>query len=87
MYSRIFLIVGAQRSGTTSLHDILDAHPETNMSAVKEINYFINPDKYVKGLSHYLTYFTNDQAKAIGESSPGYICFPGVAEQIRKDLG
>jgi len=82
-----FLIVGAQKCGTTSLHDILDAHPETKMSAVKEINYFINPERYAQGLSHYSTYFTNNQAKAIGESSPGYICHPGVAERIRRDLG
>lgn len=82
-----FLIVGAQKCGTTSLHDILDAHPETNMSKVKEINYFINPTKYGKGLTHYSTYFTDDQAIAIGESSPGYICHPDVPERIRMDLG
>lgn len=82
-----FLIVGAQKCGTTSLHEILDAHPETNMSKVKEINYFINPAKYARGLSHYSTYFSGDQAAAIGESSPGYMCHPGVPEKIRKDLG
>jgi hypothetical protein len=34
-----FLIVGAQKAGTTSLHTILAAHPDTNMSEVKEVNY------------------------------------------------
>jgi hypothetical protein len=35
-----FLIIGAQKSGTTSLHDILAEHPEANMSKVKEIRFF-----------------------------------------------
>lgn len=35
-----FFIVGAQRAGTTSLHEILAAHPDVFMSAVKEPAYF-----------------------------------------------
>ncbi len=35
-----FLIIGAARSGTTSLHRYLSSHPEIYMSAVKEPNFF-----------------------------------------------
>ena len=35
-----FLIVGAQKCGTTTLYDILNEHPEANMSSVKEIIFF-----------------------------------------------
>jgi hypothetical protein len=41
-----FLIVGAQKCGTTSLHDILSQHPQANMSKVKEINFFTLKEKY-----------------------------------------
>lgn len=83
-----FLIVGAQKCGTTSLHDILDKHPQTSMSSIKEVNYFVSKKKYQKGLDHYSMFFDgHSEAVAIGESSPGYICYPGVHERIKENLG
>jgi len=84
-----FLIIGAQKSGTTSLHDILSQHPQANMSEVKEINFFTDESKYKKGLNYYKTYFKNPGSnhKITGESSPGYICYPKVPERILNDLG
>jgi len=84
-----FLIVGAQKCGTTSLHDILTEHPEAGMSDVKEINFFTFEKKFKKGLDYYSTFFRgiDENAIAIGESSPGYICTPRVAERIHKKLG
>ncbi|HKY61353.1 MAG TPA: sulfotransferase [Gemmatimonadota bacterium] len=35
-----FLVIGAARSGTTSLHSYLGSHPEIYMSPVKEPNFF-----------------------------------------------
>lgn len=35
-----FLIIGAQKAGTTALHRYLDQHPEVYMSPVKETNFF-----------------------------------------------
>ena len=71
-----FLIVGAQKCGTTSLHDILSEHPQANMSNLKEINFFYSEDKYAKGLEHYKSYFKKLDSKhrVTGESSSGYIC-------------
>lgn len=39
-----FLIVGAVKAGTTSLHEYLQQHPEIYMSPVKETNYFSDED-------------------------------------------
>ncbi|MFN0275516.1 MAG: sulfotransferase family protein [Chitinophagales bacterium] len=39
-----FLIVGAGKAGTTSLHLYLQQHPEVFMSPVKETNYFSDAD-------------------------------------------
>lgn len=39
-----FLVIGAARSGTTSLHHYLKAHPEIFMSSVKEPNFFAFED-------------------------------------------
>lgn len=39
-----FLIVGAVKAGTTSLHEYLQLHPEVYMSPVKETNHFSDAD-------------------------------------------
>ena len=39
-----FLIVGAVKAGTTSLHEYLQQHPEVYMSPVKETNFFSDAD-------------------------------------------
>lgn len=58
-----FLIVGAQKCGTTTLHDLLAVHPEANMSWQKEVNYFIHQKKYEKGLEHYSTFWKDNTPK------------------------
>lgn len=83
-----FLVVGAQKAGTTSLYDILGQHPEICMSEVKEINFFTLPHKLEKGPDFYNNFFKNcKDAKAIGECSPGYLCYPDVYKYIEEHLG
>src|SRR5262245_13866340 len=38
-----FFVIGAPRSGTTSLYEYLKVHPEIFMSPVKEPDFFIKP--------------------------------------------
>ncbi len=38
-----FFVIGAPRSGTTSLYEYLDAHPDVSMSTVKEPDFFARP--------------------------------------------
>lgn len=71
-----FLIIGAQKAGTTSVYHVLSDHPHVYMSSVKETRFFLDEKQYKKGLDKYFTYFKkagNDKL-AIGEASPGYIC-------------
>lgn len=84
-----FLIVGAQKSGTTTLYDILNNHPEVNMSKTKEINFFTSEKKFSKGLSYYSTFFDKSigNQKIMGEATPGYMNYYGVAEKIYDSLG
>ena len=39
-----FLIIGAQRAGTTWLHRVLRQHPSLWLAPVKELHYFDKPD-------------------------------------------
>src|SRR5687768_6479955 len=72
-----FIIIGAMKSGTTSLHHYLDLHPEIIMSKMKETNFFLE-DNYRKGLKWYEGQFIG-QAKVYGETSPNYSKYPTLA--------
>lgn len=78
-------IIGAMKSGTTSLHSYLAAHPQVFMSDPKEPTYFVErsqlasiyPEMYKRGYwrgeEYYLRVFDGaGDAKIIGESSTCY---------------
>ena len=80
-------IVGAMKSGTTSLHNYLDEHPEICMSQQpKETQYFVKELNWSKGEEWYLSLFSpTDGVRVIGESSTDYAKLPryqGVAQCI-----
>ena len=70
-----FMIIGAMKSGTSSLHYWLDKHPEIFMSQPKEVNYFNDPNYGQHDLCWYRSHFRTDK-KVIGESTTGYSKFP-----------
>ena len=89
------LIVGAAKSGTTSLHNYLKQHPEIFMSNHKEPHFLINKEigenripKAVKKLNEYSNLFDgSDTFKYRGESSAMYLQFPNIAiKNIKKYL-
>ena len=95
-----FFLVGAARSGTTSLDRYLSQHPEIYITSRKEshffaANHFPCTDPEDNGLSkniirdkeQYIQLFAHAAgAKAIGESSVYYLCFPDTAERIAQTV-
>ena len=95
-----FLIVGAAKSGTTSLHYYLKQHPDIYLPAKKELHYFAwaymlrfsgGPgDRNV--LSHicrtkeeYESFYTKAITQsAVGEISPSYLVFSEVSHRIKR---
>lgn len=84
-----FFIVGAFRSGTTSLYKYLCQHPEIFMPEVKEPSFFceLTPSwatKY-REFDAYISLFCDAKDhKAIGEASTPYIVSPESPGRIRK---
>lgn len=80
-----FLIIGAARSGTTSLTRYLDAHPQVYMCQPKEPRFF---DKhYDRGLDWYRSLFSHATTETeLGEATPTYMyneqAIPRLAEAI-----
>jgi len=81
-----FIIIGAQKSGTTALWKCLRKHPEIFMPEEKEINYFKSDENnYAKGIDWYAGFFKDSKdEKSIGEASPRYLFYPDVAEKIHR---
>lgn len=88
-----FYIIGAQKSGTSSLYDCLCQHPGVIHRIKKEIHFFNNPSRRCRGLSFYKAHFSTLTkrrriAKEIGylplegEATP-FIIHPWVAKWVR----
>lgn len=79
-----FIIVGAQKAGTTSLYKYLTQHPDIKSTLLKEVHYFdLN---YDKPLSWYHSFFplNKNEKKITGEASPYYMFHPLAIKRIAK---
>ena len=95
-----FLIIGANKAGTTSIYSYLKQHPQIYMSPVKEPMFFTLEGKNIDRteVSRQITLKTavNDiedyqalfqgvsNEKAIGEASTAYLHCPWCAERIKQ---
>lgn len=81
-----FLVIGAARSGTTSLFQYLDPHPQIYMSQVKELNFFSNERFWNKGFGWYESRFARAPAatEAIGEASTSYTKAPFTEDVVQR---
>lgn len=81
-----FMIIGAQKSGTTSLHYYLEQHPNLSGGVTKEIGYFHRDMYFGKSYDSYLQDFCGPRSKFYFESTQEYLIHPGVAENIYEKL-
>lgn len=85
IYPNLF-IIGAMKSGTTSLHRYLAGHPQIFMCEPKEPMYFSRESNWSQGIERYLELFAAaGNAEIIGESSTEYTKLPritGVPQRI-----
>lgn len=83
-----FLIVGAAKSGTTSLYRYLRDHPDVFMPDLKEPDFFVEErSRRIRTLAEYEALFEGATQRAIGEASVRYLSDPGAAARIRETLG
>lgn len=84
-----FVIIGAQRAGTTSLYDYIIQHPDVHKSAHKELHYFdLN---FARGAAWYRAHFPYSMNRILaaargrkfvtGEATPYYLFHPLAAER------
>lgn len=66
-----FVVIGAMRAGTTSLHTMLAKQPGICLPAMKETDYFIRGKNYKRGEAWYRSRFANPEL-CCGDVSPNY---------------
>lgn len=91
-----FLIIGAQKCGTTSLCSHLFSHPQVLPSRRKEIHFFDAPE-FGHGLGWYKAHFASERAARArsrqlgrealtGEASPYYLAYPHAPRRVVEAL-
>jgi len=91
-----FLIVGAQKCGTSSLYYWLQASPDCYLPAIKEPHYFarfepwkglLKTGSVIRSRFEYQGLFAPAGPTQIcGEASPSYLFEAGVAQRIRQTI-
>lgn len=81
-------VIGAQRSGTTYLYNVLDSHPQILMAKPTrpEPKFFLKQDEWAKGKEYYESLYFNSRRKKhtyIGEKSTSYIEYKVAADRIK----
>jgi hypothetical protein len=97
-----YLIIGAQRAGTTSLFDNLCRHPDVAAPTAskdevfwaKELHFF--DDRFWRGVDWYRAFFPLASSRSVarlrgadlitGEASPSYLFHPGVPARVAATL-
>lgn len=83
-----FLVIGAQRSGTTTLYNHFLQHPDIYVNPQeKELKFLLKMHRENLPFETYQEYFTGwNGEKAVGDVSPPYLYFEYVPELIAKFL-
>ncbi|HEY3696557.1 sulfotransferase domain-containing protein [Phenylobacterium sp.] len=80
-----FIVVGAQKAGTTALFDYLGDEPGLALSDVKEVHFFDdeNLDWTSPDYGRYHARFPAPDGRLRGEATPIYLYWPQSLERIR----
>jgi Sulfotransferase domain len=80
-----FVVIGAQKGGTTTLFEHLRGHPQLCLPADKEAPFFNRPELYSQGVEHlFSTYFPHPlpTGRLLGTVTPQYMCISGCADRL-----
>jgi hypothetical protein len=80
-----FLILGAQKAGTTALYAYLRWHPQITGPSWKEVSYFDR--HYRRGRRWYRGHFPAlSRGCVVGEASPGYLFHPLAPDRVAETV-
>ena len=77
-----FVIVGAQKAGTTALYAYLRWHPDITGPSFKEVSFFDR--HYAQGERWYRAHLPIRRRALVGEASPSYLFHPLAPERVKR---
>jgi hypothetical protein len=78
-----FLIVGAAKSGSTSLWKGVQSHPDVFVSPTKEVHFFDEDENWDRGQGWYRSFFRGHyEQRAVGEATPTYMSSPAAPARM-----
>ncbi|MBX2814594.1 MAG: sulfotransferase domain-containing protein [Saprospiraceae bacterium] len=88
----LFLLIGAQKCGTTSIYEILKNQPGLVLTKEKESKYFLKDELYNQGLPRYERMFSSPFGEANAavpflDVDPDFFHFSHVPERIHQTAG
>tara|TARA_B100000579_G_C22824448_1_gene852353 strand:+ start:1002 stop:1874 length:873 start_codon:yes stop_codon:yes gene_type:complete len=83
MFNIDFFILGAQKAGTSTLHEVLRSSSQVVLPKNKETHYFSFDEKYKLGYRWYKSQFYNN-GKIYGEVDPSYLYIKKSAKRIKE---
>jgi hypothetical protein len=82
-----FLVIGAQKGGTSWLARMLGQHPEIFIPRRKELHFFNLRDNYARGIDWYRTQFEGWAGeRQIGECTPTYLWVRDAPDPVKAAL-
>jgi hypothetical protein len=83
-----FIVIGAMKSATTTLHEQLARQPGFMMSRLKEPNFFSDDELYARGWGWYSSLFRSAPEPCLrGESSTHYTKLPDYPRTVERMVG
>jgi Sulfotransferase domain len=79
-----FLILGAQKAGTTALYTYLRWHPQISGPSFKEVSFFDR--HYAEGERWYRAHLPIRRRGIVGEASPSYLFHPLAPQRVAQTL-
>lgn len=82
-----FMVIGAQKSGTTSLFKYINGHPQLCLPYNKEAPFYGHPERERAGKEPYLRRFFPSLAESAkrGTITPSYLGYPGIVKRIKAE--
>ena len=83
--NNFIFIIGAQKSGTTALHNLLSSHLDISLPNIKETHFFSIKQNFIKGMDWYKRQFDLNK-KVMCEVDPSYLYFSEAAARINSNI-
>lgn len=85
----VYLLIGTQKAGTTSIYMIFKHDPNVNCANIKETKFFLRDESYNRGIEFYKKKYFSPEKESLPylDVDPEYIFYDFIPNRIYDSLG